>query len=78
MEGQETAARRFYAIYRPMAKRHNLRVHSRFQMQQDGLIEVFDGRGRQIVRAKEKTDEDCYIRAMEALISWENSRKEAG
>ena len=33
--------RRFYEVYRPLQKRHNLRLHSHFSIYDDGFIERY-------------------------------------
>ena len=46
----------------------------------DGWIRIYTGEGtdRQlIVKVEEENDTDLYDRAREAVISWENSRKES-
>ena len=39
--------RRFYEVYRPLQKRHNLRLHSHFSIYDDGLIEIWEYKGEQ-------------------------------
>ena len=34
--------RRFYEVYRPLQKRHNLRLHSHFSIYDDGFIEIWE------------------------------------
>lgn len=45
----------------------------------DGWIKIYKGEGtdrQQIIKIEEANDTDLYDRAREALISWENSKKE--
>lgn len=60
MNGYAAAVRQFYDIYRPIAK-------------------IYKGEGadrQQIIKIEEANDTDLYDRAREAVISWENSKKE--
>ena len=45
----------------------------------DGWIKIYKGEGadrQQIIKIEEANDTDLYDRAREAVISWENSKKE--
>lgn len=68
------AVSKFYEIYTPLAKAYNLRMHSRFSIYDEGLIEIYqyigDKRGKQIVRTTEEDSTECYKRATEALESF--------
>ena len=78
MDEYAEAVRRFYEEYRPIARRHNLRLHSKFSMYDDGFIKIFQGEGqdkKQIIKVEEKDDALCYRRAMDAVISWEEGRR---
>lgn len=78
MDEYAEAVRNFYQTYRPIARRHNLRLHSRFSLYEDGFIKIYQGDGKdkkQIIKVEEKDDALCYRRAMDALISWETNRK---
>lgn len=71
--------REFYGIYRRSQKKHNLRIHSRFSIYDDGLIEIWeyqgDKRTRNICKVKEESETECYKRATEALISYEKGQE---
>lgn len=78
MDEYAEAVRNFYQTYRPIARRYNLRLHSRFSLHEDGFIKIYQGDGKdkkQIIKVEEKDDALCYRRAMDALISWETNRK---
>lgn len=64
--------RRFYEVYRPLQKRHNLRLHSHFSIYDDGLIEQ---RSKRVCKVKEENDIDCYKRAIEALERYGKERE---
>lgn len=66
MDDYAEAVRRFYEVYRPIARRHNLRLHSKFSMYDDGFIKIFQGEGqdkKQIIKVEEKDDALCNRRA---------------
>lgn len=78
MDEYAEAVRRFYEVYRPIARRHNLRLHSKFSLYDDGFIKIFQGEGqdkKQIIKVEEKDDALCYRRAMDAVIRWEEGRR---
>ncbi len=74
------AVKEFYAIYNPLRKRYNLRMHLHFSVYDDGLIEAWEyhgeSKGKCILRVKEAEDIDCYKKAAEELRYYEKSRKE--
>lgn len=79
MNGYAAAVRRFYDIYRPIARRYGLRMPSHTSIYDDGWIKIYKGEGadrQQIIKVEEANDTDLYDRAREAVISWENSKKE--
>ena len=39
------AVKEFYRVYRPLQKKHNLRMHSRFSIYDDGFIEIWEYTG---------------------------------
>lgn len=45
MDEYAEAVRRFYEVYRPIARRHNLRLHSKFSLHDDGFIKIYQGEG---------------------------------
>lgn len=68
-----------YDIYRPIARRYGLRMSSHTSIYDDGWIKIYKGEGadrQQIIKIEEANDTDLYDRAREAVISWENSKKE--
>lgn len=73
-EEYKEVIREFYRIYRPLQWQHNLRLHSRFSIYDDGFIEIWEYEGEQrkkcICKVKEESDIECYKRATEALISY--------
>lgn len=73
------AIREFYQIYRPIQKRHNLRMHSRFSIYGDGLIEIWEYAGERrskcVCKIKEEKDIECFKRATEALQSYAGERE---
>lgn len=81
----------FYKIYRPLQKRHNLRMHSYFDIQGKALIEIWEYtgevRGKCICRIKEMgetSENDCYKKTTDTLKSYkrkeevERNEKRAG
>ena len=75
MEEEYTeVVREFYALYRPLQKEHNLRYHMHFDLQNDGLIEIWEYEGEKQKRcisiAREENDIDCYRRATATRPSW--------
>lgn len=78
MERYRAAVRRFYDVYKPIAKRYKLAMASHFSVYDNGWIKIYMGEGtrrKQVVKVEEEDDADCYDRATDALISWINSRK---
>lgn len=56
-----------------------LRMSSHTSIYDDGWIKIYKGEGtdrQQIIKIEEANDTDLYDRAREAVISWENSKKE--
>ena len=77
-EEYRAIVRKFYEIYRPLQKRNNLRLHSRFSIYEDGVIEIWEYIGEQrsrcVCKAKEEDEIECYKRAIEALESYGKER----
>ena len=74
MNGYAAAVRQFYDIHRPIARKYGLRMSSHTSIYDDGWIKIYKGEGadrQQIIKIA-----DLYDRAREAVISWENSKKE--
>ena len=49
-----------------------MRMHSRFSLYDDGLIEIWEYRGEQ----KEESETECYKRATEVVENYIKSRSE--
>lgn len=80
MSEYRAAVRKFYEVYRPIAKRYGLKMYSHTSIYDDGWIKIFKGEGenrQQVIKVEEADDADLYNRAAEAVISWANSRKES-
>ena len=45
MDEYSEAVKEFYRVYRPLQKKHNLRMHSRFSIYDDGFIEIWEYTG---------------------------------
>ena len=75
-QGKATAeaVKEFYRVYRPLQKKHNLRMHSRFSIYDDGFIEIWEYIGEQrskcVCKVKEEKDVECYKRATEELQNY--------
>lgn len=78
MDESGAAVRRFYATYRPLARRYGLKMSSYTSLYDDGWIRIFRGEGaykRQIIKVEEKNDVDLYNRATEMLTAWEKNEE---
>lgn len=57
-----------------------MRMHSRFSLYDDGLIEIWEYRGEQKTRSickfKEESETECYKRATEVVENYIKSRSE--
>lgn len=75
------AVKEFYRVYRPLQKKYNLRMHSRFSIYDDGFIEIWEytgeKRGKCVCKVKEEKDVECYKRAAEELQSYGREREGA-
>lgn len=72
MDEYTAVVRKFYEVYRPIGRRYNLRVHSRFSMNRPGFIKIYQGDGpdrKQIIKVEEDDDVACYKRAIDELES---------
>lgn len=81
MEDEYTeVVREFYALYRPLQKKYNLRYHMHFSLYDDGLIEIWEYEGetkkRCISIAREESDIDCYRRAIDDLQHYQRDKEE--
>lgn len=79
MDEYAAVVRKFYEVYRPIGRRYNLRVHSRFSMNRPGFIKIYQGDGsdrKQIIKVEEDDDIACYKRAIDELESWARSRED--
>lgn len=47
MDEYREAVKEFYRVYRPLQKKYNLRMHSRFSIYDDGFIEIWEYTGEQ-------------------------------
>lgn len=47
MDEYREAVKEFYRVYRPLQKKHSLRMHSRFSIYDDGFIEIWEYTGEQ-------------------------------
>lgn len=70
MDEYREAVKEFYRVYRPLQKKHNLRMHSRFSIYDDGFIEIWEytgeQRGKCVCKVKEEKD-------VETLEQWEQT-----
>ena len=73
MDEYTEAVRRFCEIYRPVARRYNLRLHSKFSLYDDGFIKIYQDK-KQVIKVEGKDSTLCYRKATEAVISWEESK----
>lgn len=77
-EYKETV-RKFYEIYRQLKKKYNLRLYIHFDIYDDGLIKVWEHKGKTkekcILRANEEKDIDCYKRAISELENYKQERE---
>ena len=73
MDEYAEAVRRFCEIYRPVARRYNLRLHSKFSLYDDGFIKIYQDK-KQIIKVEGEDSTLCYRKATEAVISWEESK----
>lgn len=79
-EEYKVELKKFYEIYYPLAKRHNLQMYSHFSIWEweDDWIKIYKKTGRQqklIIKVESKSDVACYRMAREQLCNWENVRK---
>ena len=78
----EETVKKFYEIYRPLQKKHNLRSHISSSLYDDSLIEIWEYRGETkgkcILRVKEPEEIDCYKKAIEQLEGYKKKREESG
>ena len=74
MDEYSEAVKEVYRVYRPLQKKHNLRMHSRFSIYDDGFIEIWEYIGEQrskcVCKVKEEKDVECYKRATEELQNY--------
>lgn len=75
-EERSEVLKKFYEIYRPLQRRNNLRMYSHCSIYEkdDAFIEIWEYEGekkvRNICRAKEENEIDCYRRAIDALEAY--------
>lgn len=72
--------RTFYRIYQPLRERYGLRLHTKFSVYEDGLIEIYRYEGEErkelILKVKEEDDVDCYKRAVEQLLMYRDVKNQ--
>lgn len=70
----------FYRIYRPLQKKYNLREHSKFGVNIDGKIEIWEYEGnlkkKLICIVNESDIVECYKKAIDDLKYYAATRKE--
>ncbi len=70
----------FYGLYALLSREYNVRIHTKFSMSSDGLIEAWkyegERRGECICRIREKEDIDCYKKATRILQRYKKEREE--
>lgn len=74
MDEYAAVVRKFYEVYRPIGRRYNLRVHSRFSMNRPGFIKIYQGEGpdrKQIIKVEE---DDDLLATRERLMNWKAGR----
>ena len=71
--------RKFYEIYRPLQKKHNLKLHTHFDIYDDGRIEIWECEGetcvKHVCRVKEKEDIECYRKAIQELEHYRREKE---
>lgn len=74
MDEYSEAVKEFYRVYRPLQKKHNLRMHSRFSIYDDGIYRNLGvyrrARSKCVCKVKEEKDVECYKRATEELQNY--------
>lgn len=79
MDEYAAVVRRFYEIYRPIGRRYNLCVQTKFYSGKKGYIRIYQGdwpNQKLIIKVEKDKDVDCYKRAIEDLESWVRSRED--
>lgn len=70
--------REFYELYNLVKQGRELRVKTRFTLNDGGYIKIFEGIGinqKQILKVEDDENWiECYRRATEALMDWANGR----
>lgn len=65
MDEYSEAVKEFYRVYRPLQKKHNLRMHSRFSIYDDGFIEIWEYIGEQRSKCVCKVKEEKRCRVLQ-------------
>lgn len=79
MDEYAAVVRKFYEVYRPIARKYNLRLHSKFSMYEKDVLKIYQGEGadwRQVIKVEEDDDISCYKRAIDSLESWVRSKED--
>ena len=75
------AVTRFYELYHPLAKAYNLRIHTKFSIYEEGLIEIHQYFGEkriaQVVKITEENPTMCYKMATKALEEFKKRMEDA-
>ena len=80
MDKYAEAPRRFYEVYRPISRKHGLRLHIRFSLHHKGFIKIYQGEGqekKQIIKVEEEDDVFCFEKATQDLLAWAKEKEES-
>lgn len=78
MNDSMKASERFYSVYAQISKPYNLWHTVKFYQNRDGSIRIFQRQGKDkkiIIKVEEEDAADCYNRAADALIDWEETER---
>lgn len=67
MNGYAAAVRRFYDIYRPIARKYGLRMSSHTSIYDDGWIKIYKGEGAD--RQQKKSENNMLFLAAVACVA---------
>lgn len=74
MDEYAAVVRKFYEVYRPIGRRYNLRVHSRFSMNRPGFIKIYQGDGPIGSRSSKSKRTMTLLATRERLMNWKAGR----
>lgn len=79
MDGRDRESiREFYELYNRVKQERELRIKTRFTINNGGYIKIFEGIGikqKQIIKAEDDDNWiECYRRATDLLMDWANGR----